>query len=287
MIGLGSQMLQLPLLPFRMLGLGLQALAQTLERGRQVAGQGEAGRLPSVAPDPGSLVSSEGRIRPTGTAVDRSKDAITGGAFGQGAVASSSFGQETFAGGAASCGAAARCLETQAKEDKDMTCCCDQNLSGCDLKIVQYTIVSVDPYIDRDWRRIVLPDHPILIVATQDDMTDADFTAFAIARAQRLYPRVRRYRAQYLRVCFKVLCRFTMPCVDYEREQADALRGINETLRRDKGLPPYGGLTRWEEEEEGRVRAEEAEEEEIAQAQEEGEEEKEESTPPARRRRRR
>ena len=116
--------------------------------------------------------------------------------------------------------------------------CCDQDMSGCDLKIVQYSIVSVDPYIDYDEDRIVLRDHPVLTIATQDDMTDADFTAYAIALAQRRYPgELDRYRAQYLRVCFKVICRFTMPCADYEKDQAEALRAINRTLRREKGLP--------------------------------------------------
>jgi hypothetical protein len=231
---------QMMVLPWRLLGLGLQAMTQAVDgapRDAGHAGQGRLGMLPSVVPYPGGLVGLEDKVRPTPAEIERSQETFTGDVAGPAVAVASPVGQETFAGGAASGGAAAGCSETHVKEDKNMSCC-DQDMSGCDLKIVQYSIVSVDPYIDYDEDRIVLRDHPVLTIATQDDMTDADFTAYAIALAQRRYPgELDRYRAQYLRVCFKVICRFTMPCADYEKDQAEALRAINRTLRREKGLP--------------------------------------------------
>lgn len=110
--------------------------------------------------------------------------------------------------------------------------CCDQDLSGCDLKIVQYSIVSVDPYL-KDSRRILVGPETI---ATSDDMTESDFTAFVLSNYMsdhRIPPRER----QYIRVCFTVQCRLTMPCTDYDKDQVKALHEINWTLRRDKGLP--------------------------------------------------
>jgi hypothetical protein len=147
--------------------------------------------------------------------------------------------RETFAGSAASGGAAVDGSEDQAKEDKKMTCDCDQNLSGCDLKIVSYSVVSVDPEIDLDSERIILPSHTI---ATSADMTPADFTAFVIASLRgENREKLERYDPEYLRVCFRVICHYPLPCLDYEKEQAQALRAINRTLReKERGhhLPP-------------------------------------------------
>jgi hypothetical protein len=121
-------------------------------------------------------------------------------------------------------------------------------MSGCDLKVAQYTIVSTDPYISDDRRIILGPE----TIATSDDMTDADFTAYVIAKnLERHRDRFRGYRTQYLRVCYTVICRLTMPCTDYDKEQVDALRAINRTLR-EKGLLGEEGLSRREEREERR-----------------------------------
>ena len=112
-----------------------------------------------------------------------------------------------------------------------MSCNCDQSLSGCELKIVQYSIVSVSPYLE-DIERIIIP---MATIATSDDMTGEDFTALVVGRAMRDDPdRFRDYNMQYVRVCYFVLCRLSMPCADYERQQAEALRAIDRTLRREK-----------------------------------------------------
>ena len=111
--------------------------------------------------------------------------------------------------------------------------CCDQDLSGCELKVVQYTIVSADPYIE-DWRRVLTPQP--LTIATTDDLTDADFTAWVIAKYIQEHPdKLRGHEKQYLRVCYQVMCRLAMPCADFEKEQVEALRAINRTLRLKNG----------------------------------------------------
>ena len=121
-----------------------------------------------------------------------------------------------------------------------MSCTCDQDLSGCELKVVQYTIVSVDPYL-QDCHRILAGP---MTIATTDDMTDGDFTAYAIAlylqdpkhhhhdhdHDHDHHHRRDRCESQYLRVCYSVQCRLTMPCPDYEKQQVDALRTIAREL---------------------------------------------------------
>ena len=117
---------------------------------------------------------------------------------------------------------------------------CDQDLSGTDLKIIEYTIVSVDPNIeDDDWRVL----QPTKTVATTQDMTENGFTAWVIAlffqqpseardRAERRLGKDDENWKQYLRVCYCVQCRMAIPETDCCQEQANALRDINRTLRR-------------------------------------------------------
>jgi hypothetical protein len=235
-ISLGAQMLQLPLLPFRLLGLGVQVMTQALGAGQQAVAELERdGEPPGAVPAPAAPAGSGDRVQPAWVEIERARGFFTGGPIGQEAFSvnsiSNSINDENFAGGAASSGAAAGCSETYTKEDKDMSCNCDQSLSGCELKIVQYSIVSVSPYI-QDAERIIIPMNTI---ATSDDMTGEDFTALVIARNMRDDPdRFRRYDMQYIRVCYFVLCRLSMPCADYERQQAEALRDINRTLRDHK-----------------------------------------------------
>jgi hypothetical protein len=239
MISLGAQMLQLPLLPFRLLGLGVQVMTQALAAGQQVIAELErGGEEPGAAPDPGLFAGSGDWVQPAWAEVERAQGFFTGGAIAPAATTAGPVNQEifsvneaTFAGGAASSGAAAGCSETHTKEDKKMSCNCDQSLSGCELKIVQYSIVSVSPYI-QDAERIIID---MKTIATSDDMTGEDFTALVIAKNMRDEPRkFADYNMQYIRVCYFVLCRLSVPCADYERQQAEALRDINRTLRDHK-----------------------------------------------------
>jgi hypothetical protein len=115
------------------------------------------------------------------------------------------------------------------------SCGCTNDLSGCDvLKVISYSIVSVDPYI-KDVERVVVTGQT---VATTDDLTEADFTAWAIAKSQREYPEKFKCRIpKYLRVCYSVNCRLNMPCTDYQKEQVDALRAINRSIRGRRDWP--------------------------------------------------
>jgi hypothetical protein len=127
--------------------------------------------------------------------------------------------------------------ETKKREEKDMAC--DTDLRGTDLKIIEYTIVSVDPNIEDDDLRIL---QPMRTVATTQDMTENGFTAWVIAlffqrpedrrRAEvRLGTQDESWK-QFIRVCYCVQCRMPIPKTDCCQEQANALRDINRTLRR-------------------------------------------------------
>jgi len=112
-------------------------------------------------------------------------------------------------------------------------CHCDNDLSGCELKVVQYTIVTVNPDPEiKDQKRMLSGPK---VVTTSDDLTAADFTAWVIARFLRK-PRRRPkiyYESQYLRVCYNVLCRLEMPCVNYQSQQASQLSRIARVLEGD------------------------------------------------------
>jgi len=225
MVGLGAQLLQLPLLPWRLLGAGMEAIAESLA---PAGGQPHGAVAPPMGLRPhGAWPAPAGdgqwTIEPWRAAGEGDGCAATHAAPAWPST------RTDLTGGAAGGGAAVWISESQGKEDRTMTCCCDQNLSGCELKIVSYSVVSVDPEIDSDEARIILPSHTI---ATSSDMTPADFTAYVIASQRgENRERLERYDPEYLRVCFWVICRYPVPCVNYEKEQAQALRAINRALR--------------------------------------------------------
>jgi len=106
---------------------------------------------------------------------------------------------------------------------------CDKDLSGTDLKIVEYSIVTVDPNTS-DSRRII---QPTKTVATTDDMDENGFIAWVIAKyfQDPDHKPISHDEKQYLRVCYCVQCRFTIPDVNYQKQQSNRLRDINETLK--------------------------------------------------------
>jgi hypothetical protein len=192
--GIGGQVLQLPLLPFRILGLSLQGMAQAAQ----------------------ALASALGLAGPAAAAA----------AVGAGGGTGRDLRQATFAGGAASGGAAADRLETPKKEDKKMTTCCEPIPNDCDsFQVVAYSIISVDPNFDG-------PDEERLLVNTttavvSGSLTEDQIPAYAIAAS---CDEIEGKNAQYLRVCFQVQCRYVMPCRDYDKQQAKALRSIAASL---------------------------------------------------------
>lgn len=219
-------------LPFRMLGLGLQLFASTGEGVQRLVAGGTGDRT-SAAGRPAGLAPTSGYEPPRPAPVWASPLPPPIPGTGTGSVASSA-------------GAVANLAETTNREEKDMSC--DKDLSGTDLKIVEYTIVTVDPDIEDDDLRII---QPMQTVATTEDMNENGFIAWVVA----LYFQKPDHRPltpkekQYLRVCYCVECRMPIPEVDCCQEQANALRDINRTLKRIGGLGPYGqggstGLTK-------------------------------------------
>jgi hypothetical protein len=231
---------QMMTLPFRLFGLGLQVMAQAMEGAQRTAERNLAppgGAAPGPGGSPAPWAGARSAVEPT----DR---AVIGAVVPAPPISAAAFNPSNFTGNAESGGGAVEKSETKAKEDKNMSCC-DNDLSGCELKVVQYSIVSVAPYL-KDFERMVtrLPR----TVAISDDMTDADFTAYVIAKAMREEPeRFRRYKTKYLRVCYSVICRLAMPCTDYEKDQVKALRDINRTLMSKEKISRED-LARYEEE---------------------------------------
>lgn len=114
------------------------------------------------------------------------------------------------------------------EEDPMSTCCNDKDVSGCELKIIQYTIVDADPNPGmKDSERII--EGP-KVIATSDDLTDSSFTAWVIALYMENH-RVPPEKTQFLRVCYTVTCRIELPCVNYEQQQAVQLSNLVKTLQ--------------------------------------------------------
>jgi hypothetical protein len=216
-LGLATQM---ALLPFRLLGWGLQLIGQPGEGLQRLAGGGSGGRTDGSGVAAG-LATGSGFAPPPPAP-----------AWASPLPPPPSPLPSTGTGSAATPASAVTNLAaTKKREERHMAC--DTDLSGTDLKIIEYTIVSVDPNIEEDELRIL---QPMRTVATTEDMTENGFIAWVIA----LYfqqPEHRRIGEgenwkQYLRVCYCVQCRMAIPTVDCCQEQANALRDINRTLKR-------------------------------------------------------
>lgn len=213
-LGLASGMM---LLPFRMLGWGMQLMAQTGE-GMQSLADGGTGVRGSRAGAPAWLPPP---VQPPAWPAPPYAP--------QPPAAPTQFQSQGIGTGSAArpAGAVANLAETTNREEKDMAC--DKDLSGTDLKVVEYSIVSVSPNIQNDNQRLIFSD----TIATSEDMTDADFASWVIAMYIQRHPdRILHDEKQYLRVCHCVQCRLSIPDVNYQKKQADALDRINRTLER-------------------------------------------------------
>lgn len=125
-----------------------------------------------------------------------------------------------------------------------MNSCCDNDLSGCDLKVIQYTIVTADPDPDIDDTDRILAGPEV--IATSDDLDDSSFTAWVIARylqgngkgngkGGEKEKHLEHKAKQYLRVCYQVMCRLDVPCVNYQSQQAHQLSRIARVLEGQYG----------------------------------------------------
>jgi hypothetical protein len=207
---------EMMLLPVRLLGMSVSLLARTAQEVQRLGVEGPGG-WSAAAPPPWPVPAPPLREL---TDFVAQPNAVTADATG----------------------AVVDIAEPTNQEEKDMSC--DTDLSGKDLKIVEYTIVSVNPNIQNDYDRILQGTRTI---PTSDDMNDTDFTAWVIALFIQKHPdRVSRQDKQYLRVCYSVQCRMTIPEVNYQKKQADALDRINATLERKlcgcQGSCNHGGI---------------------------------------------
>lgn len=107
----------------------------------------------------------------------------------------------------------------------------DTNLSDDQVKLVRYTIVSVE----RDRER-KLEEDEILVT---DELTPDGFASWRIAAYfQRPdHEEIPHDEKKHLRVCYRVLCRWQRESLLYERRQLDELRGIREAIAAS-GPPP-------------------------------------------------
>ena len=110
----------------------------------------------------------------------------------------------------------------------------DENLSGDDVKLVRYQIVS----IERDRERILENDDELVT----DDLTGETFAAWVIARHfQGEHRPMIEKRKKYLRVCFRVLCRWPRQALRFESRQLGGLEGIERAIRARPREPAPGG----------------------------------------------
>lgn len=100
----------------------------------------------------------------------------------------------------------------------------DTDLSGDDLKVVEYTIVNVQSDMKDEDR--VLTATPLLI-SVSDDMRPEDFATWVVAKwlQDEDHP-IEHDKKRYLRVCYRVMCRLKVS----EEKEVDVLRDIQRTL---------------------------------------------------------
>lgn len=246
---LGQSMLRLAggfmWMPWRMMQVGLEVVARGAEEARQLSQPGQAGPRPDVprqpapgpwpttpygpppgVPAPPPPVAPAAIPQPTPVAIPQP----TPVAIPQPAPVPQA---QQITPVSTPTGASVQpdvVTQTTPMEDKKMSCC-DQDLSGCDLKIVQYTIVSIDPFISDDERIL---DGPAAI-AISDDLDEGDLKARVLSNYYEKHKNCEHSRdekSQYLRVCYHVECRFDSSCDDYEKSQAKSLQDINATLEK-------------------------------------------------------
>ncbi len=189
---------RLLLLPFQTFFFGTGAMLSALRTMQQTAGQNLGRTVNRGLPAPGGA-------QPAAGPPARSTEPITGAALG---------------------------ATTTVKGDRTM----DQDLSGDQVKVVQYTIVSVVPNINDETRVLVGPK----TVAFTNNMTASDFTSWIIALNCKELDQVCVNR-KYVRVAFSVQGRFAPVKPDYAQEQVLALGEINRTLRKGFNIPPGQG----------------------------------------------
>jgi len=110
--------------------------------------------------------------------------------------------------------------DDETKEEREMA---DTNLSDDSVKLVEYQIVS----IERDRERILENDYKLVT----DNFTSDAFTSWVIAHYfQSDHEPMEEKQKKYLRVCYRVICRWPRESLHYEQKQLDRLEGIEEAV---------------------------------------------------------
>lgn len=199
------QLLQLPFQPFL---IGLNVMSTTLRSVQQITTQTfdvlSAATTPGGAPSAPAAVAPPAATTPSAVPIVAVRpDAIDPGVFGD--------------------------ATPPVKRDKEEpTMSCDQNLSGDDIKVVQYSIITIESNVKDDDRVIGAPNQ---IKVVSDDMTGEEFSNWIIASSCK---DLKEHDSRYLRVCYCVLCRYKKQDVDYQQEQIDALHEIRDAIDKPK-----------------------------------------------------
>jgi hypothetical protein len=187
-----NQMFKLPL---AVVAWWMGWLAQMAKGMQQIAEQGSAAMAPMMPGAPGG-------------------NAAPGGAMAAATLTDSLSGVVPIDQGAGGTGA-----ETEVKKEKQIMA--DKDLSNDRVKLVEYSIVSIERGRER-----TLHDGEKLV---SSNMTGEDFAIWVIAEYVQEHP-VPHDIKKYLRVCYEVNCSWAREPLHYEEKQLDALEGIRRAI---------------------------------------------------------
>jgi hypothetical protein len=191
-------------LPFEFFAFSVEMLAKTVQGIQKIANDGVDTLVGGVAP---SL-------------------------FEEGCESDLKSGSETNAAALESGDAVEFAADTTSQEDVKMA---DNDLTNSDkVKVVQYTILTIMP--DDEHPLEGFKNSPRTKVFS-DAMTGEDFTSWVIADyfQQPNHEHIKPENKKYLRVAYEVISTFDKEDANYDKEQVDALRGIQRTLARKYG----------------------------------------------------
>jgi hypothetical protein len=214
-------------LPFRIFGLGLELLGRTGQESRRAFGGGVADAV-SQGYDPSATAAQP--LWATAVPLAPPPNPGLNPNVLQGTPAAAP------ASGAAGGGPAGNIAGNPDRKEKPMATCCDDG-GPSELKIIDYSILNVDPYLgDCDEEEEGVSPRVLYsgTVTTTQDMSDEAFTAMVIAMYFQQPPEKRRKiphcDKQYLRVCQYVQCRVPIPRANYQRKQVEVLEQISRRL---------------------------------------------------------
>jgi hypothetical protein len=216
-------------LPFRVLGLGLELMAQTGQQSRRLVGGGvedavSQGYSPAGSAAATDLWAVRSNLAPPSPSTPSTPSSAIRPNAGQAPPAAAGAPADTLA------------ITTDQGKETPMSCDAD-HLSGCDLKVISYWIINANPYID-DCEEFEegTTDSRILFgpktISTTQNLSEADFTAWVIAlNIQEDPEKVKHCDKQYLRVCWALVCRVPLPMANYPKKELEVAQSQVRILR--------------------------------------------------------